>query len=82
MGITCNGTLTTDAKGAAQCSVDWIYEALPVLDLTPIITLTDMLDVLFTFDAELFGTVMSGSAILFSVGWGAGVVMRNLSRGS
>ncbi|MEH6628288.1 MAG: hypothetical protein V7739_17785 [Motiliproteus sp.] len=79
MGIVCAGILTTEPDGTASCDVDWVTEI--AFDLTPITTLTDMLDILFTFDPELFGIVLFGCATLFSVGWGAGIVVRNLSRG-
>lgn len=38
------------------------------------------MDTLFTFDPELFGIVLTGCMVLFSVGWGIGVVMRLLAK--
>lgn len=77
MFLQCQGSITQNAEGAPVCSGGWVQSAGP--DLTPIDTLSVTLQALFTFDPKLFGIVIGGAAVLFSVGWGAGKVVRLLS---
>jgi len=77
MAISCPGTLSTDINGNPVCDVAWVDQPL---DLTPITQLTDMLEYLFAFDAQLFGIVLFGCVLFFAKGWGIGVVMRALNK--
>lgn len=38
-----------------------------------------LMDTLFVFDPELFGIVLLGCLMLFSKGWGLGVIVRRMS---
>ena len=77
--LTCSGTINLSGSNPV-CDTGWVVAPDPILDLSPVISLVEMLDILFSFDPELFGIVLFGCATLFTTGWGAGVVMRNLSR--
>lgn len=66
--------------GVSQWEIHHTDELIPV-DLTPINNLVDALDVLFTFDPELFGIVLFGCVMLFTTGWGTGFVIRLLTKG-
>jgi len=83
--VACNGTLTQTGD-AIECSGSWIsYDIDDIKEYVGDIAgsidrLTDVLEYLFTFDPELFGIVLFGCALIFAKGWGAGVVMRWLSK--
>lgn len=78
MFLECTGEITQTVEGFPMCSASWAQSS--GLDMSPIVDLNNTLQSLFTFDAEFLGIAIGGAALLFTSGWGIGVVMRLLNK--
>ena len=78
MNVTCDSDLVISPEGFIQCPSGF---ELRVGDPTASIDgLTDMLSYLFTFNAEVFGIILTGFILVFLKGWALGVILRLMGK--
>lgn len=78
MNVTCDSDLVITQEGFIQCPTGF---GLRVGDPTASIDgLTGLLSYLFTFDADLFGLILTGFILVFIKGWGLGVILRLMGK--
>lgn len=70
----------SDAEVVALLKADGVIEDAPEVGAVDLTLLVDALNQLFAFDPEVFRLVTASYLMLFVLGWGAGIIVKQLSR--
>ena len=78
MNITCDSDLVITVEGFIQCPTGFgqrVGDPAASID-----NLTDVLTYLFTFNAEIFGIILTAFILVFLKGWGLGIILRLMGK--